>query len=123
MKAQGRVSNLLSESQSGPNLFLNGENAVISLGELHSLLCEIDYAVQAVESVIEQLDTGFEDEAVPALVGRLALAHARDCLMAIRPWKDADGRQFWIKDDKITYTNPIAAVIKAHKDRLAKGGS
>lgn len=119
-----RIADLMTKSQSGPDLYMNMEDQVITLGQLHFLLCEVENAVQVAQSAIEQLDNGYEENTLPALTGRLSLEYAYDCLMGIRPDKDVEARDFWVEDDKITFVDPIEAIkarIKAEKAK--KGGA
>lgn len=116
---KNRIPKLMSHSQSGPDLFINMDDEMISLGTFHRLVNEAIDAVNAAHDAMTQLDHGCADDSAPRLMGDLALNYAYDCLVAISPDKDVKGRDLRVDDNgKITL-----AELQAKQPNATKGGA
>lgn len=113
-----RLTEMVKESQSGPELYTDMGDRVITLGTFIYIFSEIGDALYGAMALIDEMDKDVTIDARPqTLMTKLGVQHAIDCLNEIYPSKDKDGREFWTdKEDrkKITFVDPFGGIIKRY---------
>lgn len=127
MKATESILDLIEKSESGPVLFLNGDNEPITLGSFHALNMETRDTLHGALWLFRQLEERFRaadsGESGALVMVRLALGHVIQIQEELMASADMNKREFWAdpeNDRKITFTPPTWARPKA---KGKKGGA